>query len=119
MDFLTDSPLAMYISVFIGPFVQEDAAVLYAASLSANNPSYFPNMFFVILAGLFLSDIWKYWIGWAALSNPKARAFAEKKHVADFQDKVQKYTLSYPSLAFLLMSHAVSLKSLTGNSVSS
>ena len=93
MDFLTDSPLAMYISVFIGPFVQEDAAVLYAASLSANNPSYFPNMFFVILAGLFLSDIWKYWIGWAALSNPKARAFAEKKHVADFQDKVQKYTL--------------------------
>lgn len=93
MDFFTDSPLLPYLSVFFGPFVQEDAAVLLAASLSANNPHYFPTMFFVILAGLFLSDIWKYWIGWAALKNPRAKAFAEKKHVADLQDKVQRYTL--------------------------
>ena len=91
MDFLTDSSLPIYFIVFFGPFMQEDAAVLYAASLSANNPSYFPTMFFVILAGLFLSDIWKYWIGWAALSNAKARAFAEKKHVADLQVKVQQH----------------------------
>jgi len=94
MDFLTDSPLLIYIGVFLGPFVQEDAAVLGAASLSANNPDYFPTMFFVILVGLFLSDIWKYWIGWAALKNPRARVFAEKKHVADLQDKVQRYTLA-------------------------
>ena len=80
MEFLTDSSLPIYLIIFFSPFVQEDAAVLYAASLSANNPAlYFPKMFFVILAGLFLSDIWKYWIGWAALRNPKARAFAEKK----------------------------------------
>jgi len=92
MEFLTDSPLWVYVGIFLGPFVQEDAAVLAAASLSANNPSYFPTMFFVILAGLFLSDIWKYWIGWAALKNSKARDFAEKKHVADLQDKVQRYT---------------------------
>lgn len=94
MEFLTDSSLPIYLIIFFSPFVQEDAAVLYAASLSANNPAlYFPKMFFVILAGLFLSDIWKYWIGWAALRNPKARAFAEKKHVADLQEKVQKYTI--------------------------
>ena len=93
MEILTDSPLLIYIGVFFGPFVQEDAAVLGAASLSANNPDYFPTMFFVILAGLFFSDIWKYWIGWAALKNSRARAFAEKKHVADLQDKVQRYTL--------------------------
>lgn len=93
MDFLTDSPLWIYIGVFFTPFIQEDAAVLGAASLSANNPDYFPTMFFVILAGLILSDIWKYWIGWAALKNPRARAFTEKKHVADLQDKVQRYTL--------------------------
>jgi len=91
MEFLTDSPLPIYLGVFFGPFLQEDAAVLAAASLSANNPNYFPTMFFVILAGLFLSDIWKYWIGWAALSNSKARAFAEKKHVSDLQDKVQRH----------------------------
>jgi len=94
MDFFTDSTLVIYAGIFMGPFVQEDAAVLAAASLSANNPQYFPTIFFVILAGLFLSDIWKYWIGRAALRNPKARAFAEKKHVADLQDKVQRYTLA-------------------------
>lgn len=93
MDFLTDSPLLPYILVFLGPFMQEDTAVLGAATLSASNPDYFPTVFFVLLAGLFLSDIWKYWIGWAALKNPRARAFAEKKHVADLQDKVQRYTI--------------------------
>jgi len=91
MDFMPDSILLVYIGVFFGPFVQEDAAVLAAASLSTNNPSYFPTIFFVILAGLFLSDIWKYWIGWAALRNTRARAFAEKKHVAELQDKVQRH----------------------------
>ena len=94
MDFLTDSPLWIYVLVFLGPFAQEDAAVFGAASLSANNPDYFPKMFFVILAGLFLSDIWKYWIGWAALKNPRARAFTEKKGVAQLQDKVQRYTVT-------------------------
>ncbi|MEP3889911.1 MAG: VTT domain-containing protein [Hellea sp.] len=93
MDLLTESWWLIYVGVFFGPFVQEDAAVLAAASLSANNPQYFPTMFFVILAGLILSDVWKYWIGWAALKNSRARAFAEKKHVADLQDKVQRYTL--------------------------
>jgi len=94
MEFLTDSSLPIYFSVFFGPFIQEDAAVLGAASLSANNPAYFPTLFFVILLGLFLSDIWKYWIGWAALRNPRARAFAENKHVAELQDKVQQYTFA-------------------------
>lgn len=94
MRFLTDSTFLTYLGVFFGPFIQEDAAVLTAASLSANNPSYYPTMFFVILAGLFLSDIWKYWIGWAALSNSKARAFAEKKHVINLEDKVRRYTVA-------------------------
>jgi len=94
MDLMPDSVLLIYMGVFLGPFVQEDAAVMTAASLSANNPDYFPTMFFVILAGLFFSDIWKYWIGRAALSNARARAFAEKKHVTDLQDKVQRHTLA-------------------------
>jgi len=93
MEFLTDSSLPIYLIIFFAPFVQEDAAVLYAGSLAANNPSYFPKMLFAILAGLFLSDIWKYWIGWAALRNPKARAFTEKKHVTELKDKVQTYMI--------------------------
>jgi len=82
----------LYLGIAAGPFVQEDAAVLAAATLSASNPAHFPNVFFVILGGLILSDIWKYWIGWAALKNSRARAFAEKKHVANLHDKVQRHT---------------------------
>ena len=43
----------LYATVFFGPFVQEDAAVLVAATLSASDPTHFPIVFFVILAGLF------------------------------------------------------------------
>lgn len=93
MEFLPDSPLALYFGVFFLPFVQEDVAIMTAASLGANNPSYFPTIFLVILSGLFVSDVWKYWIGWAALRHPKARAFAEKKQVAELQEKVQEYPL--------------------------
>ena len=89
LNFFPDSPLKVYVVIFLGPFVQEDAAVLLAASLSANNSDYYPTIFFVILAGLFFSDAWKYWIGWAALKNERARAFAKKQHVADLQDKIQ------------------------------
>ncbi|WP_416879064.1 DedA family protein [Litorimonas sp.] len=81
----------LYLGIAAGPFVQEDAAVLAAATLSASKPQHFPEIFFVILIGLILSDVWKYWIGWAALKNPHARAFAEKKHVANLQDKVQRH----------------------------
>lgn len=81
----------LYLGIAAGPFVQEDAAVLAAATLSASKPQHFPTIFFVILIGLILSDVWKYWIGWAALKNPHARAFAEKKHVANLQDKVQRH----------------------------
>lgn len=83
----------LYLGIAAGPFVQEDAAVLAAATLSASKPQHFPTIFFVILIGLILSDVWKYWIGWAALKNPHARAFAEKKHVANLQDKVQRHLL--------------------------
>ena len=93
MGFLPDSPFALYLGVFFLPFIQEDVAVMTAASLGANNPSYFPTIFLVILAGLILSDIWKYWIGWAALRHPRARAFADKKRVIELQDKVQEHPL--------------------------
>lgn len=78
----------LYLGVFFGPFVQEDAAVLAAATLSAANTDHFPVVFFVILFGLFFSDIWKYWIGYAAHGSSRARAFAEREKVQDFSDKV-------------------------------
>ena len=80
----------LYLGIFLGPFVQEDAAVIAAASLSAADSIHFPVIFGVILAGLFLSDIWKYWIGRAAHTSSRARAYAEREHIVDFSDKVKR-----------------------------
>ncbi|MEL6686930.1 MAG: VTT domain-containing protein [Pseudomonadota bacterium] len=80
----------LYLGIFFGPFVQEDAAVIAAATLSEADPAHFPNIFFVILAGLFLSDIWKYWIGRAAHTSSRARAYAEREHIVSFQGKVRR-----------------------------
>lgn len=77
-----------YVGVFFGPFIQEDAAVITAAGLSINEMARWPVLFVVITTGLFFSDIWKYWIGWAALRNDRAKAFAEKEKVLQLKDKV-------------------------------
>ena len=84
-----DPSWLLYLGIFIGPFVQEDAAVLAAATLSAADPAHFPVVYFIILAGLFLSDIWKYWIGYAAHAHPRARSFSEKDKVMKMRDKVR------------------------------
>lgn len=95
LDFLPDSsPFWIYLGVFLGPFVQEDAAVLAAATLSATKMGETVPLLIAIYVGLILSDIWKYWIGWAALRNDKAQAFADKKHISDMKDKVQQYTMT-------------------------
>ena len=87
---MMDPSWLLYLGIFLGPFVQEDAAVIAAASLSAANAVHFPVIFFVILAGLFLSDIWKYWIGRAAHTSARARTYAEREHVMEFRDKVKR-----------------------------
>ena len=90
MDMFPDSySLAVYISVFFSPFVQEDTAVFLAAGLAANSVRQTIPLFLTILTGLFLSDIWKYWIGWAALKNPKAKAYAQREQVVGMSEKVQ------------------------------
>ncbi len=90
MDMFPDSySLGVYISVFFGPFVQEDTAVFLAAGLAANGVRQTIPLFFTILLGLFLSDIWKYWIGWAALKNTKAQAYAQREQVITMAEKVQ------------------------------
>ncbi|MGB3455725.1 MAG: VTT domain-containing protein [Litorimonas sp.] len=87
---MMDPSWILYLGIFLGPFVQEDAAVIAAASLSAADANHFPVIFGVILAGLFLSDIWKYWIGRAAHTSSRARAYAEREHVTTFRGKVRR-----------------------------
>ncbi len=87
---MMDPSWYLYAGIFLGPFVQEDAAVIAAATLSASDPQHFPIVFFVILFGLFLSDIWKYWIGYSAHASSRARRWAEKDRVMAMQGRVER-----------------------------
>lgn len=81
----------LYAGIFFGPFVQEDAAVIGAATLCATDPQHFPAVFFIILVGLFVSDIWKYWIGYSAHASSRARKWADKDKVAALSNHVQSH----------------------------
>lgn len=89
-DFAMDPSWYLYVGIFLGPFVQEDAAVIAAATLSSSDPQHFPVVFFVILFGLFISDIWKYWIGYSAHASARARRWAEKDKVMMMRDRVER-----------------------------
>ena len=79
----------LYLPFLIGPFIQEDTAVIGAATLSAADHQHFPNVFIIVLIGLILSDAWKYWIGYLAHTNPKMRATAEKEKVVAMGDRIK------------------------------
>lgn len=84
-------PWAPYALVFAAPFVQEDSAVIAAATLTAIGKLALPPTLVAIFLGLFFSDIWKYWIGWAALKNETGNKFSKKAQVLSMQEKVQTY----------------------------
>ena len=76
------SGLAFYLCIFALPFIQEDVAVIAAATASLAGAESSVAIFLVILAGLSLSDIWKYWLGWLARRRSWAHRFAEKPGVS-------------------------------------
>ena len=89
MDMIPDGNMwLLYLGLLIGPFVQEDTAVIGAASISVANPEHWVSIFGFILVGLIASDSWKYWLGWAARTQNWARKFAEKDKVAKMGDAV-------------------------------
>ena len=45
-------------------------------------------MFIAITIGLTISDLWKYWLGRAAISRPWARKHAESTHVLKAKDSI-------------------------------
>lgn len=81
-------PYGVYICFLLAPFVQEDAAVLGAASTSALGMSDSGLLFLAVLVGLTLSDVWKYWAGRAALTQKWAKKYAEKPRVLAAKNKV-------------------------------
>ena len=77
-----------YLCALIGPFIQEDAAVLGAASASVSGIGTPLGMFVAITVGLTISDLWKYWLGRAAISQSWARKHAEGPRVLKAKDSI-------------------------------
>jgi len=83
------SGLALYASIFALPFVQEDVAVIAAATASLTTPEPIGLLFATIFLGLTASDVWKYWLGFFARRHRWAHKFAEKKGVSVAGDLVR------------------------------
>lgn len=80
---------AVYLSLFFAPFVQEEAAVIAAASLSLAGMGDGPLLFAVASGGLTASDLWKYWAGRLARTQGWARRLAQTPAVAKAEPLVR------------------------------
>lgn len=85
---LNNSEWLAYLCALIGPFIQEDAAVLGAASASVSGIGTPMGMFIAITVGLTISDLWKYWLGRAAISQPWAKKHAENPRILKAKDSI-------------------------------
>ena len=88
MENLLNTEWFAYLCALIGPFIQEDAAVLGAASASVSGIGTPLGMFIAITVGLTISDLWKYWLGRAAISRPWAKKHAENPRILKAQDSI-------------------------------
>ena len=79
------------LGLLIGPFVQEDLAVIAAASLSVMHPALTPIILILIMAGLWCSDVWKYLPGKWARDKGKALDRAARPRVAKIIDQLRKH----------------------------
>ncbi|MEM8770879.1 MAG: hypothetical protein AAGD92_04420 [Pseudomonadota bacterium] len=84
------SGAVLYISIFALPFVQEDAAVIGAATASLAGAAPIEFILPAILTGLVASDAWKYWMGRLARRHDWAHRFAEKPGVSIAGDLIRK-----------------------------
>jgi len=95
IESISNLPVWMiYLAIFIFPFVQEDAAVFGAATLSVMGKVSPVPALLAIFFGLFFSDIWKYWIGWAALKNKKGEELSKRDKILALKEKVEKHPVS-------------------------
>jgi membrane protein DedA with SNARE-associated domain len=80
----------IWLATLIAPFVQEDAAVFGTAAAAAARLADPVGLYWVLLLGLTLSDLWKYWVGRLAHIHPWARKMAEKPTVSGLADTVRR-----------------------------
>jgi membrane protein DedA with SNARE-associated domain len=89
-DIATLTGFALFAAIFFLPFLQEDAAVIGAATASLLGLAPTHLLFITIVLGLLASDAWKYWIGRWARRYQWAHKFAEKPGVSVAGDLVRK-----------------------------
>lgn len=89
-DMAMMSGLVLYATIFVLPFIQEDAAVIGAATASITGAGATPIILIVIFMGLLGSDAWKYWMGRLARRYEWAHKFAEKPGVSIAGDLISK-----------------------------
>lgn len=86
-DFFANNPWSVYLIAMIMPFVQEDTAVIGAASSAAAAHGRPALLLLATWAGLVVSDGWKYW-GRLAYKIPMAARFTADPRVIAARDKV-------------------------------
>lgn len=84
----------IYPLILIAPFIQEDTAVIGAATYSMSTGAN-PWLCFVFLVlGITASDLWKYWIGRAAHVFEWTRRMAERPAVLAARDRVHNHLVT-------------------------
>lgn len=87
-DLLHTQTWVIYLCAFVGPFVQEDLAVIGAVSAILHQMGNPLGVFVSISIGLMLSDMWKYWLGRAAITRAWARKYSEKPSIHAAREKL-------------------------------
>jgi len=87
-DIIHANSWVIYLCSFIAPFIQEDLAVIGAVSAIISKMGHPLGLFVSIATGLMLSDLWKYWLGRAAITQPWARKHSDKPAVHQAKEKL-------------------------------
>ena len=89
-EFLHSNTWLVYLCSVIAPFIQEDIAVIGAVTAILGKMGNPFGLFAAISIGLIMSDLWKYWLGRAAITQDWARKYSDKPAVHKARDKLDK-----------------------------
>ena len=81
--------VGIYLCFFFLPFLQEDVAILGAASACASGLGNSVLGFSLVLLGLVVSEALKYGLGWSANHQSWAKKYADKPSIQNIESKVK------------------------------
>lgn len=89
-EWLPDIWWAKWVWFLLGPFVQEDLAILTTTGFATGSGQTRWRIMGVLWLGVILSDLWKYYIGVWILKHPKARRARNRDKVQAMEADVNK-----------------------------